>query len=215
MKNIYKLIVIFLFFISNLFFSQYITGLSVTQNGSNQIKTKLKVYLPNVGEFVNSSTTINENVITLSTYYFMIGATAISNLENDFYIDIPNNGNYTLIVHQYVSGSEQMCGEEYCLEDTVTLNFSAPIDGTVSLNANEVQNNSSRITLFPVPTKEVLNIKTDIKIEKINIYDNAGNLILSNLKDSKLNISQLKNGMYYVEILSDKKKLHKKFIIQK
>lgn len=204
-----------LLFISNLVYSQYITGLSATQNTDNQIKAKLKVYLPTVGEFLSSKTSINQNIITLSSCYFMTDLGAISNLENDFHVDIPNTGNYTLIVKLYTSFNPTTCNHEN-LEDTATLNFSAPIVGTASLNTLENVIKNQNIALFPNPTKDFLNINSETKIDSIKIYDSAGKLVFTSSDNNrKIDVSKLKNGVYYLEILSDKKKTSEKFIVQK
>lgn len=212
MKNI---IVTFFLFVSNLLFSQYITGLNVTQNGTNQIKANLKVYLPNLGEFSTHITSIDQNIITLSACYLMTDFGAISNLENDFYIDIPNNGNYTLKVNLFTSSDPTTCNY-LNLEDTVMLNFIAPIEGTVSLNTIDLENNNEKLLLFPNPTKGILNIKTSQKTEQINIFDATGKQVRSiQNTENKIDVSNLANGVYYIEILNSKGKFREKFVVAK
>ena len=209
-----KPIIVLFILLSNFFSSQYITGLNLTQNGEDQIKTNLKVYLPTVGEFRNYTTNINQNVITLSACYFLTDFGGISDLENDFMIDIPNNQNYTLIVNIYSSSDPAVCNYDN-LEDTKTLSFSTPIEGVISLSttANSKKND---LSLFPIPAKDVLNIQTDLKIDKVNLYDGSGKLLFNKTKNtSNINTSGLKNGVYYLEIVVDKKIFRKKFTIQK
>ena len=198
----------------NLLFSQYITGLDLTQNGNGQIKANLKVYLPTVGNFLSSNTTINQNVITLSACYFMTDFGAISNLSNDFYINIPDNNNYTLIVNMYSSNNPNNCNYQN-IEDTATINFSTPIQGTVSMATDENNTNSENISIFPVPTKDVLNINSKEQIMGINLCDASGKKILVKFENNSLNTSQLKNGTYFLEIFTDKKTYRKKFMINK
>lgn len=211
MKKIHLILILS---ITNLVFAQYITGLNVTQNGASQIKTNLKVYLPTVGEFKNYQVNINQSTITLYACYFMTDFGAISNLENDFFIDIPDNNNYTLIVKMYSSTDPITCNYNN-LEDTATLNFSTPINGTVSLATDETENNGQNIQLYPNPAKDVLNIKADFKIQNVNIYDASGRLFSVKLdSEGKLDVSSLETGTYFIEIFTDKKRVHKKFIIK-
>ncbi len=207
------LIIAFPLFISNLVCAQYITGLSVTQNGENQIKTNLKVYLPNWGEFDSYTTNVEQNTITLSVCYYMSGATVITNLENDFYIDIPENGTYTLIANIYLLG-ETSCDYEN-LEDTASLSFTTPIEGTISLGSNELGSFGKSVELYPNPVKDILNIRTDLKIKQVNVYDSSGKLtLIKNENFSTINTSGFENGIYYLKILTDDKTIFKKFIIK-
>lgn len=210
-----KIFLITILSITNLIFAQYITGLSVTQNGTNQIKTNLKVYLPTVGEFKNYQVNINQSTITLSACYFMTDFGGISNLENNFLIDITDNNNYTLIVKMYSSTDPTNCNYTN-LEDTATLNFTTPIEGTVSLATDETENSGQNIQLFPNPAKDILNIITDSKIQNVKVYDASGRLFSARIDEKgKIDISSLKNGTYFIEILTYKKRFHRKFIIQK
>ena len=212
MKKNYFIILLFL---SNLFFSQVITGLSVTQNGANQIKVHTKIYLPYFGDYIGYTSNIDQNVITLSFCYWMGAGAVVSYPENDFYIDIPNNGNYTLVTKLYISDDWVIC-DYHNLEDTVSLNFTAPIEGTVSLGSQENENIAGKFSLHPIPAKDILNIRTHSIIKKVNIYDSSGKLVSNpKVENSQINTSNLKNGVYFMEILSGKDRLHKKFIIEK
>ncbi len=212
MKKNYFIILLFL---SNLFFSQVITGLSVTQNGANQIKVHTKIYLPYFGDYIGYTSNIDQNVITLSFCYWMGAGAVVSYPENDFYIDIPNNGNYTLVTKLYISDDWVICDYNN-LEDTVSLNFTAPIEGTVSLGSQENENIAGKFSLHPIPAKDILNIRTHSIIKKVNIYDSSGKLVSNpKVENSQINTSNLKSGVYFMEILSDKGRLHKKFIIEK
>ena len=102
------------------------------------------------------------------------------------------------------------------LEDTATLNFTTPIEGTVSLATDETENSGQNIQLFPNPAKDILNIITDSKIQNVKVYDASGRLFSARIDEKgKIDISSLKNGTYFIEILTYKKRFHRKFIIQK
>lgn len=195
-------------FFSSLISSQYIMGLSATQNGVSQIKARLNVYLPNFGEFKNYTLDRNQNTLTVNTYYYMGGGAIVEYLENDFYIDIPNNGNYTLKVNMFVEGSQ------YCLEDTKVLNFTTPIDGTVSLSIDK--NELKFVEIFPNPANKILNINSFFVIKKLNVYDTTGKMILNQIspKTSKLDVSSFQKGIYYLELIGETEKINKKFIIK-
>ncbi len=206
-----KTILFFLCFFSNLLYSQYITGLSLTQNGNNQLKANLKVYLPTAGNFLSSTTNVEQNTITLSSCYYITDFGAISNLENDFLIDLPNNGNFTLIVNMYSSINPILCNYEN-LEDTVSLNFTTPINGTVSLNTNEI--NNKEFLIYPIPVKDVLNFDIKEKITSLKIFDASGKLVYQNheVNTKKIDVSNLKNGTYFLEIKTGQEIFYKKIM---
>lgn len=181
------------------------------QNGDNHIKANLKVYLPHYSEFNSSEITINGNIITLNACYFMTDFGSISNMENDFYIDIPNNGNYTLKVNLYISTDEVTCNHN-SLEDMVTLNFSTPIDGTVSLGtANPAHN--TKITVFPNPVKNALTFSEEVS--SVRITDVSGKIVKEiSTKQKSVNVEHLAKGVYLVTAITKSGEIISKKIVK-
>ncbi|MEZ4907157.1 MAG: DUF2271 domain-containing protein [Saprospiraceae bacterium] len=102
------------------------------------------------------------------------------------------------------------------------------LDGvTISWEPNPsgiTENSSQKLYIYPNPVKHLLNYNiTDSKnIQYINIVTTDGkivdskNLSLSNKLSNQIDISNLKNGMYYLEIiLDDNNILMKPFIVDK
>ena len=75
------------------------------------------------------------------------------------------------------------------------------------LNINEFINNS-KITIYPNPTNGLLNIsESNYIINQINIYDMFGSLIKSEKNSNyneKIDIQELPNAMYLIEVKTDK-----------
>lgn len=75
----------------------------------------------------------------------------------------------------------------------------------------------NEIELFPNPTKEFLNIKIDgyNLIDRISILDLQGRVLLSksiNSKENTIDVSILKDGLYFIKAESGKKAIRSKFI---
>lgn len=67
--------------------------------------------------------------------------------------------------------------------------------------------------IFPNPTSETLNIQTDEKISKIEIYDTSGKLLKSNIGSGKtIKVSDLSKGLYLIKIYSERNIINSKFI---
>lgn len=86
-------------------------------------------------------------------------------------------------------------------EQVLFANFS--IEENPTLSTNKSKKKSSLIGIFPNPTKNEFHIKESIpnSFDSIIILDNLGRLISSLKTSSKIiNISNLKNGLYFVEL---------------
>jgi Leucine-rich repeat (LRR) protein len=76
---------------------------------------------------------------------------------------------------------------------------------------------SNYFKVYPIPTDEVLNISAiqNVEIQSIAVYDILGQLVIAlpNLKDtSKIDVSNLSSGNYFIKIKSDKGSSSMKFI---
>jgi len=82
------------------------------------------------------------------------------------------------------------------------------------LSANNITENSINVQLFPNPVKDQLNItiSNDLVLKKILIYNNLGQLIKES-KTPTINVSELQ-GIYYVQISTDKGNITKQIIIE-
>jgi hypothetical protein len=71
----------------------------------------------------------------------------------------------------------------------------------------------STIALYPNPTSDFLNIKSDQKISKVEIYDMSGKIIKSvKLQDYKIEVSTLIKGNYILKISTESGVVTSKFI---
>ncbi|WP_179335967.1 T9SS type A sorting domain-containing protein [Winogradskyella costae] len=70
------------------------------------------------------------------------------------------------------------------------------------------------ISIYPNPVADVLNIESTVVIDKITIYDVNGRRIntLINNNNSTINVDDLSNGVYFLEIQSGINKMIKRFI---
>lgn len=67
--------------------------------------------------------------------------------------------------------------------------------------------------LYPNPTSDVLNIQSQMKITKAEIYDFSGKLILkSNATDKKVNVNSLEKGTYLIKLYTENGIVNSKFI---
>jgi hypothetical protein len=85
----------------------------------------------------------------------------------------------------------------------------------LSINEEKINTKENPITIYPNPTNSILYISTDIKYDEVIVSNIAGqNLLKFNNKVSTLDISKLKQGLYYLYFIAQGNKVSniKKFI---
>ena len=71
----------------------------------------------------------------------------------------------------------------------------------------------SAFTIFPNPTKNLLQIKSNSEIEKIRIIDSLGKILLVQTQNNtEINVEHLSKGIYMLEISTGDGKIFRKFI---
>ncbi|MFD2823091.1 aryl-sulfate sulfotransferase [Lacinutrix iliipiscaria] len=68
------------------------------------------------------------------------------------------------------------------------------------------------LIIHPNPSSHILNIKTNNTIDKIELYDLVGHLVLSVKANKQIDISHLSNGLYLTRIISGNHSITKKII---
>ena len=81
------------------------------------------------------------------------------------------------------------------------------------LSITTVEENNQSFVLYPNPASENISIqfREDVQIQMINVYSALGELITTT-KDSSISVSNLSEGMYFVEITTDKGISCKRFV---
>jgi hypothetical protein len=66
----------------------------------------------------------------------------------------------------------------------------------LSVNENDVTN----FLIYPNPSKDFIQVKSKVVISQVNIYNEIGVLVLTELNNNYIDISTLSNGVYFMEI---------------
>ncbi|MCB0456489.1 MAG: T9SS type A sorting domain-containing protein [Flavobacteriaceae bacterium] len=120
-----------------------------------------------------------------------------------------NNPNLECIkVDDEVFSNAQLCdqpnGTGWCKDETASYSEFCELAVT-DFSENE-------IILFPNPTNHTLTLQSEFHIEKGAIYNLQGVLVKELKETNVIDVSELSQGLYFVEITSDGKKQIKKFI---
>lgn len=75
--------------------------------------------------------------------------------------------------------------------------------------------NMTKLTVYPNPAKDFLKLDVKGKIEKVEIFDESGrSVVVESINQNRINISKLKSGVYFLNVLSNGKQLSIKFVKQ-
>ena len=78
-------------------------------------------------------------------------------------------------------------------------------------NMSTVENSKHSTEIFPNPVKNQLNIQTNDKLQKIEIYNSNGQLVKTSFSKN-INVEELPKGNYIINIVTDKRTEIDKFI---
>lgn len=73
------------------------------------------------------------------------------------------------------------------------------LSGSVSLAVSEADANKLKLSVFPNPVSEVLNLKSDKEITGVTVIDLSGKIIKREKGASQINVSNLAKGTYVVQ----------------
>lgn len=82
-----------------------------------------------------------------------------------------------------------------------------------TLSNPEVFQNSS-VSIFPNPASDVINIKTDMELTKVEVYDILGKRVLESVATNQLNVASFKAGVYFLKLHSSKGIMTRKVVIE-
>jgi hypothetical protein len=144
-----------------------LNNLTVSQSNSNEIQVRVNVFT-DCGTYLANSYNINNNIITLDMCYYLCDSHVIVPLENDVYIPIPINGNYTLIVNLYNSTSETVC-DYNSVQGSATLQFSTPLTSPIVLSAGSFDPGDVGVRVTPNPTQGLIILDFGNKPEAVTV----------------------------------------------
>ncbi len=204
-----KIILLFLFFCNIYVYGQLVgPTMSVVSTQatpvSGGINVNLQTYCSTVMYSLGHTYTITDYQINLSTCYHITPLLMPTSLNENFFIQTPDSGNYVVNLTVYSSLSNSAC-DYSTVQDNRNLTLS-------NENFNIVNND---LKLYPNPTNGFFQIDAGNQtINSMKFYNSLGQLVkISN--DLNNDISNLKSGIYYIVIETENASVTKKIMLQK
>lgn len=178
-------------------------------------------------EIIDLSENPNMNLIqttgiwTLKQLNLKTGATDVSNLNIDISI-APNN--------LQGDSHEALSDSQFCIKVTDEAEATAGTGVYSSWNItannnpylfsetcalNTIEFNQELVSIYPNPVSDILNIEANnVELTSIKVFSLQGQLVkeFKNLDKRNLDLSELKKGLYFIALKSDRGEVIKKFI---
>lgn len=160
-------------------------------------------------DYINTSNNINpvkyfENIGTPTSPTFVERTVPFtgdkSGLRRILVADFDNDGNDDFLVEDRSS----ILGQFIIYHDDTLPN-------TLSINSPNIM---LSVDVYPNPVKDILNIRSTDQITDVKVYDIQGKLIKVKFVTNSIDVSNLKSGVYFLQVTSEKGSVAKRFIKQ-
>ncbi|WP_291287032.1 DUF5074 domain-containing protein [Flavobacterium sp.] len=121
---------------------------------------------------------------------------ALINVNDELVLTPKTLGNATVVIRFNSNGK--------LVEKSITVNTTSNL-GTGEFTKLE-------LAVYPNPVSEVLNIRTEDEVLNVTVYDISGKSINLQFNNNQINVSDFVNGMYIINIVTDKANYVQKFI---
>ncbi len=131
-------------------------------------------------------------------------------LDGTLYIGMGETGIYPFsIVPVIIDGGSADLGTPVFFPEYINLYDLANCNENI-LQINEMENMNFHI--YPNPTKDKIHVSSDLQIQKLEIYNFQGQLLLELNPSDEIDLSKYSTGVYYLRIFSDETIFVKKVI---
>ncbi len=203
MKKILLSLVAIIFCINSQAQGYGITNLSATPVDGG-IMVHISFYYAVVTQYQSQVITIEGNQVNLDACYWATSLQLETTISNDVFVALPNSSTYIVKATAFIK--DQQDGE---------CDYSNPYSSSTTLKTTDFEGDLNSIQIFPNPiTKGILNIESKlIKINSIKVYNVMGVLVIETI-NLQNDLSNLKSGMYFVEISTEIGKVTEKLLVR-
>ncbi|MGB0887349.1 MAG: T9SS type A sorting domain-containing protein [Vicingaceae bacterium] len=147
----------------------------------------------NNGDVTFTNTSNNDN-----TYHWSFGDGNTSSLENPTHTYTGSNNTYNVELIIYSMDS--------CFSDTITQIVDISATGIIDINKN------NQFILYPNPANDFIELKTNFNYTSITIVDITGKAIKQVQSQTRIDVSSLSKGIYFIQLIGEENTIVKKFV---
>lgn len=172
------------------------------------INVNLLVTTYNMADYLSHEYSVEGNTINLTVCYWFTLLLPVYQIENDFFINVPNNETYTIQVNIVHSSSDVTC-DYYA---------NGPSSSVTYLDNEKFEKPLHQYSIYPNPSNGIITFSGDeSKVKTIKIYDNFGRLVkqLNNNFTNSIAVHELIDGIYFILFETEIGNLNQKLVIRK
>jgi hypothetical protein len=161
--------------------------------------------------FITTSATVVDFATTSAANYILRQGTKTGYTADDWIVSA--NGSGSSVPNWVFSTTlDKVYPDEFQGWDGINTTYGGLNPTAASLSVDEVF--SSKTSMYPNPATQLVNISSDVVINKVEVYNVIGKKVLStkDLTNKTLDISSLSSGIYTVKLTSGKSVALKKLI---
>ncbi len=153
-----------------------------------------------VGIFVGTTTPTSSSAFTVISGATALQAPYTSWAQQNYALAATYAGQTVRIGIQCVSADNYM----FMVDDFLVT--------ATTLGTKEVSETASSLSVYPNPTSDILNIKTDSKIKSVTVFDMSGRKVKASFENNVLNVKDLQTGTYVINVETAEGKFSERFI---
>jgi hypothetical protein len=174
---------------------------------SGGINVNVLVTTFNGAGYLSHTYSVSGSTINISVCYWFNFTLPVYQISTDFLIPVSNTTSYTINVSTTHSTSATVCN-----------NFSSGPSGTTNyLSSDEYELEKENFKLIPNPSNGlVAYLGSDIEVQQLTIFDHLGRLIQqrNQVTETEFDFSYLSEGIYIIQIDTEKGEFNQKLIIK-
>lgn len=142
-----------------------------------------------------------------------------SELDVTYYLSHDVNGVVATLAgtgEQLSFGNFTEAGTYTASAETDVANCTSDMNGNVQIIITSLANNKlNEISVYPNPVANQISIHSEQQVTDIKLYSADGKLVMQQCHNKPINVKTLENGLYFIEILTNKQQIRKQIIISK
>jgi hypothetical protein len=167
--------------------------------------TDTVINLPSPKGFVNANPQVKNTTLLTDTVNWMVVQDTFIAIGNEVYLTIGNFSTDSLSDTVKVGGNGTYSGFTYYYIDGVSVYDVATLG--IEQNKNKVE-----VSVYPNPASNKINIEAK-EVTEIKVFDLLGKEIIST-KEKEVDISNLNNGVYFIQLQTKQNTYTQKIIVQ-
>lgn len=130
-------------------------------------------------------------------------------------------GSHGFVAYKIKPKANVVIGDVFSSKADIFFDYNLPIITNTALTrieaalSNNNENTSTEFSFYPLPITDILTIGSKDKIVKIEVYNELGQMVLTNSNQNTINFSSLSTGLYICRVTDENENIQTKKVMKK